>query len=110
MRLSTSLTIAAASALAALAAAPATATGRMTCDAGPQAQWRSQEQLVQTLSRQGWQVRRTKVDGGCYEVYATMPNGDRVEAYFHPVTFQQLLVSRRGEVIFRAPAEPHAGH
>ena len=85
--------------------APAAATGLMTCDAGPQSGWRSQEQLVEALTRQGWQVRRTKVDGGCYEVYGTMPNGDRVEAYFHPVTFRQLLVSRRGEVIFRAQGD-----
>ena len=94
--------LAAAAALAALAAAPAAATGRMTCNAGPQSSWRTQEQLVQTLTRQGWQVRRTKIDGGCYEVYGTTPEGDRVEAYFHPVTFRQLLVTRRGEVIFRA--------
>ncbi len=91
--------------LALCAAAPASATGAMTCNAGPQSGWRSQDQLVQHLTREGWQVRRTKVDGGCYEVYGTMPNGDRVEAYFHPVTFRQLLVSRRGEVIFRAPAQ-----
>jgi hypothetical protein len=84
------------------AVVPASATGMMTCQAGPESGWRSQEQLVRHLTGQGWQVRRTKVDGGCYEVYATMPNGDRIEAYFHPVTFQQLLVSRRGEVIFRA--------
>ena len=96
------LLIAAAAGLAALAATPAAATGRMTCQAGPQSGWRSQEQLVQTLTRQGWQVRRTKIDGGCYEVYGTTPQGDRVEAYFHPVSFQQLLVTRRGQVIFRA--------
>jgi len=77
----------------------------MTCDAGPQSGWRSQDQLVRHLTRQGWQVRRTKIDGGCYEVYATMRNGDRVEAYFHPATFRRLLVSRRGQVIYRAPAE-----
>ena len=111
MKLPALLTLAAACGLAAFAAAPAAATGMMTCDSGPQAQWRSQQQLVETLTRQGWQVRRTKVDGGCYEVYGTMPNGDRVEAYFHPVSFQQLLVSRRGEVIFRAsPAPAHSGH
>ena len=96
------LILAAAAGLAALAATPAAATGRMTCQAGPQSGWRSQEQLVQTLTRQGWQVRRTKIDGGCYEVYGTTPQGDRVEAYFHPVSFEQLLVTRRGEVIFRA--------
>ena len=92
-----------AAAAAALASTPAAATGRMTCNSGPQSGWRTQEQLVQTLTQQGWQVRRTKIDGGCYEVYGTTPQGDRVEAYFDPVTFQQLLVSRRGEVIFRAP-------
>src|SRR5687768_7052085 len=85
------------------AAAPASATGIMTCQSGPQSGWRSQEQLVQHLTREGWQVRRTKIDGNCYEVYGTTPQGDRVEAYYHPVTFQQLLVSRRGEIIFRAP-------
>lgn len=94
---------AAACAMTALAATPAMATGRMTCNAGPQSAWKTQEQLVQELTRQGWQVRRTKIDGGCYEVYGTTPQGDRVEAYFHPVTLQQLLVSRRGEVIYRAP-------
>ncbi len=85
-------------------ASPALATGKMTCNAGPEAGWKSQKALQESLRKQGWQVRKTKIDGGCYEVYGTMPNGDRVEAYFHPVTFQQLLVSRRGEVIFRAPA------
>jgi hypothetical protein len=97
------LLAAAAAGIAALSAAPAAATGLTTCNAGPQSGWRSQEQLVQTLTREGWQVRRTKIDGGCYEVYGTTPEGDRVEAYFHPVTFQKLLVSRRGEVIYRAP-------
>ena len=96
--------LAAAGSACLFAAAPASATGMMTCDSGPQSGWQSQEQLVETLTRQGWQVRRTKIDGGCYEVYGTTPQGDRVEAYFHPVTFRQLLVSRRGEVIFRAPA------
>lgn len=86
-------------------AAPASATGMMTCESGPQSGWRSQEQLVETLTRQGWQVRRTKIDGGCYEVYGTTPQGDRVEAYFHPVTFRQLLVSRRGEIIFQAATD-----
>lgn len=91
-----------AAAAAFLLAAPAQATGLMTCDSGPQSGWRSQEQLSQHLTRQGWQVRRTKIDGGCYEVYGTTPEGDRVEAYFHPVSFEKLLVARRGEILFRA--------
>jgi hypothetical protein len=34
-------------------------------------------------------------------VYGTTPEGDRVEAYFHPVTLEKLYVGRRGEVLFR---------
>ena len=83
------------------AAAPALATGKMTCDSGPQSGWKSQDALKASLAEQGWQVRKSKVDGGCYEVYGTTPEGDRVEAYFHPVTFEKLLVSRRGEVLFK---------
>ena len=94
------LTLAAALSIG-VAATPAAATGKMTCDA-PQAQWKSLAKLEASLKKQGWQVRKSKVDGGCYEVYGTDPKGNRVEAYFHPVSFKRLLVSRRGEVLFRA--------
>ena len=82
-------------------AGPALATGKMTCDA-PQAQWKPLTALEAKLKREGWQLRKSKVDGGCYEVYGTDPKGNRVEAYFHPVSFKKLLVSRRGQVLFRA--------
>ncbi len=80
---------------------PALATGKMACNAGPQAKWKTQDALKASLVKQGWQVRKSKVDGGCYEVYGTTPEGDKVEAYFHPVTFEKLLVSRRGQVLFK---------
>lgn len=85
----------------AIGATPASATGKMTCDA-PQAQWKPMDSLQAQLTKQGWQIRKAKVDGGCYEVYGTDPDGNRVEAYFHPVSFKKLLVSRRGEELFRA--------
>ena len=44
----------------------------------------------------GWLVTPT------YEVYGTDPQGRRVEAYFHPVSFKMLLSSRRGEVLYKA--------
>jgi hypothetical protein len=94
------LALSAAAALA-FTAAPASATGKMTCDA-PQKQWKTLTSLEAQLKKQGWQVRKSKVDGGCYEVYGTDPQGNRVEAYFHPVSFKKLLVSRRGQVLFRA--------
>jgi hypothetical protein len=62
------------------------ATGLATCDSGAQESWQPQEKLAAALKEKGWQVRRIKVDGGCYEVYALDEKGQRVEAYFHPRT------------------------
>lgn len=91
----------AAAAIAVLPSAPASATGAIKCKAGPQSSWKTQEVLKAKLVKEGWTVRKSKVDGGCYEVYGTTPEGDRVEAYFHPVTLEKLYVARRGEVLFR---------
>lgn len=85
----------------ALMASPAMATGVIKCEAGPESGWKSQETLTAKLIKEGWEVRKSKVDGGCYEVYGTTPQGDRVEAYFHPVSLEKLYVGRRGEVLFR---------
>jgi len=69
-----------------LVSGSALATGLATCDSGPQETWQPQEKLQKMLTDKGWQVRRIKVDGGCYEVYALNEKGERVEAYFHPKT------------------------
>lgn len=78
---------------AALAVAPFTmagATGLATCDSGSPDTWQPQEKLTAMLKEKGWQVRNVKVDGGCYEVYALDDKGERVEAYFHPVTLERV--------------------
>jgi hypothetical protein len=100
MRLWTSLSLAAVATIA-FASVPASATGAITCKSGPVSGWKSQKALTDKLTKDGWTVRKSKVDGGCYEVYGTTPEGDRVEAYFHPVTLEKLYVSRRGEILFR---------
>lgn len=87
----------AAVALAAIIGVPqhSHATGLTTCESGPQSQWKSQDDLKKQLTDKGWRVRRIKIDGGCYEVYALDNKGERVESYFHPVTFKHVLTSRR---------------
>jgi len=69
-----------------LPALAARATGLATCDSGSREGWQAQEKLAAVLKEKGWQVRRIKEDGGCYEVYALNDKGERVEAYFHPRT------------------------
>lgn len=78
------------------------ATGRMKCEPVAEANWITEEALEKILVSEGWTVRRMKVDGGCWEVYGTTPEGERVEAYFHPETGEKLLVARRGKILFRA--------
>lgn len=72
------------------AVASVQAHGLATCDAGPQEQWQPKEKLERQLTDKGWKIRRIKVDGGCYEVYALTAKGDKIEAYFHPLTLQQV--------------------
>ena len=74
---------------------PAHATGLATCDSGPQEGWQPQAKLEKQLTEQKWQIRRIKVDGGCYEVYAINEKGERVEAYFHPVTLAPVPTTKR---------------
>lgn len=78
-----------------LAATHASATGRATCESGPEKDWQSTEILTKQLEAKGWKVRRVKVDGGCYEVYALDEKGQRVEAYFHPKTLEPVPTKPR---------------
>ena len=98
----TALAVSSAALLSLGVSAPAAhATGKVKCDAGPQSGWVTRANLESSLVKKGWKIKKSKVDGGCYEVYGTTPEGDRVEAYFHPVTMEKLYVARRGKVLFR---------
>lgn len=79
----------------------ASATGLYTCDSEDKSTWQSIETLEKKLADEGWKVRKVKEDGGCYEVYATTPEGQRGEAYFHPQTLELELLARRGQVLFQ---------
>lgn len=71
------------------------ATGLATCDSGDQKTWQSQEKLTKMLTDKGWQVRRIKVDGGCYEAYVITEKGERLEAYFHPQTLASVPTNQK---------------
>jgi len=53
----------------------------------PQAEWQPKEALQKKLEADGWAIKTIKTDEGCYEVYATDKNGQRMESYFDPKTF-----------------------
>jgi hypothetical protein len=67
--------------VAALAAVPALASE--TCPATPKDKWLRPEEVQVRLEQRGYDVRRVKKEGSCFEVKAVR-NGQRVEAYVNP--------------------------
>lgn len=60
----------------------------------PTADWQPRENLQKLLEDQGWQVRRIKVDDGCYEANGVDRLGNRVEATYAPasLTIRELTI------------------
>ncbi len=85
-----------------LVATPALADGQVACGGGPQAAWKPIASLKKQVWLEGWTLQKAQIEGDCYEVYAQNEAGQAVEAFFHPVTLQKLLVLRRGQEVFRA--------
>ena len=64
-----------------LAAMPAIASE--TCPATPKDQWLRPEEVQVRLEQKGYEVRRVKREGTCFEVKASK-QGKRVEVYVNP--------------------------
>ena len=64
---------------------PAAASSK-NCGNAAQDQWLSIADITTKATGMGYKVRQVKVEDGCYEIYALDKNGNRVEAYFNPVT------------------------
>jgi hypothetical protein len=84
-------------ALAALsvAAGPALAEGK--CTSAPKAKWQPRSTLESQLQADGYSVRQIKVEGGCYEVYATDKAGKRANMAFNAETLEKLDNAEAGE-------------
>lgn len=54
----------------------------------PTADWQPRENLQQLLEEHGWEVKRIKVDDGCYEAKGTDRAGNRVEATYTPASLK----------------------
>jgi hypothetical protein len=96
------LTLAACAAIG-LSATPAFADGDVRCAAGPKDKWQPIAKLKKKAWLEGWKIAKVQIEGDCYEMYAHTAEGQAVEAFFHPVTLQKLIVFRRGKEVYRAP-------
>jgi hypothetical protein len=54
----------------------------------PMADWQPREAVAEFATTQGWEVRRIKIDDGCYEIDAHDAQGRAIEVKLHPGTLQ----------------------
>jgi hypothetical protein len=59
------------------------ATG--SCTTEPKTKWMQDKGVSNQLEKQGYQVKRVKTEGSCYEVYALDKKGNRHEMVVNPV-------------------------
>ena len=61
------------------------AFAKKTCTNLPKEKWMSVESFKTKVIAEGYQIRKFKQPGSCYEIYGTDKNGKEVEIYFNPV-------------------------
>ncbi|HFQ14890.1 MAG TPA: PepSY domain-containing protein [Rhodobacteraceae bacterium] len=64
------------------------------CTDAPQTTWMSKAQIKAQAEAMGYQVRRIKREGSCYEVKALV-NGQRREIVFNPATGKLINANER---------------
>ncbi len=80
--------------LSAAAAATPTLAADEDCPYHPQSQWMSQDAMTAKAKTLGYDVRGVKADDGCYQVKGYDKDGNRVQAYFDPVSGELLKLQR----------------
>ena len=68
----------------------------------PMSQWQSQDAAVEHAGSLGINVRRLKIDDGCYEIKGRDSDSNKVELKLEPAT----LAVRELEIEFRAGSDP----
>lgn len=63
------------------------------CDA-PLNRWQTREAVRQMAAAQGWQIRRLKIDDGCYEIRGTDAQGRTFKAKIDPETLKVLKMKQ----------------
>ncbi|MGE4244129.1 PepSY domain-containing protein [Ramlibacter sp.] len=60
----------------------------------PVQQWQSRDAVLQMAATRGWQVRRLKIDDGCYEIRGTDAQGQEFKAKIDPQTLRVVKIKQ----------------
>lgn len=83
----------------------------------PMSDWQPREAVQQMAEKQGWTVRRIKIDDGCYEIDGLDAQGRTVEATVDPATLTIISLEYedddrdddRSKAETQAPGDPGPG-
>lgn len=70
-------------------AAPVLADGKKDCTTEPQTKWKTAAEAEAAAKAAGYDVRKSKIEGACYEVYA-VKDGKNLELFYNPVDLKLL--------------------
>ena len=57
------------------------------CNSGPESEWKTKNEAKAVLIAEGYEVRKVKVEDGCYELY-TKKDGKKFEVFINPSTLE----------------------
>lgn len=72
-----------------LGLAPAFADGFKNCTKEPKASWKPASEAEAAAKALGYEVRRSKIEGSCYEVYG-VKDGKLFELFYSPVDLKLM--------------------
>lgn len=61
------------------------AFAKKTCTDQPKDKWMSEADFKKKVEAEGYQIKKFKTPGTCYEIYGLNKEGKNVEIYFNPV-------------------------
>lgn len=56
------------------------------CEKHPKSEWISEADAKAKIEAQGYNIKKFKIDGNCYEIYGTTKDGKKAEIYFDTKT------------------------
>ena len=70
------------------AALPAAALADTDCTLHPKAEWRNESEARAKFQKEGYAIRRFKIDDNCYKIEGTTKDGRKAEVKYDPKTLE----------------------
>ena len=75
----------------------------------PMTDWQPRDAVAELARKNGWTVRRIKVDDGCYEIVGSDSDGRQIEVTVHPSTLEVMEFERKDEEPLGRDRDRHDG-